>query len=128
MIRLLGPTLRGTLTLMLKAPKTPESPDAADREAHRSRAMAAARAAIKVLAERGVQAELIGSLASPDFDQTSDIDLLVTVCPRSLKYAIESFVEDCLQGLPFDVIYRDELSPDRVARLEEAARVQRAVG
>jgi predicted nucleotidyltransferase len=111
---------------MFKGPQP--HPDAAGLQARRSRALEAARAAIAALAERGVKAELIGSLTSPDFDQTSDVDLLVTECPRTLKYAIESLVEDCLQGLAFDVLYRDELSPDRVARLEEAGRAERPIG
>lgn len=90
--------------------------------------MAGARAAIAALAERGVTAEIIGSLAEGRFDQTSDVDLLVTMCPRDLKYAIESVVEDCLPGLSFDVLYLDELPPVQAARYQEAARALRTCG
>ena len=87
----------------------------------RARALAGARAAIGVLRQRGVTAEIVGSLADERFDQTSDVDLLVTDCPRWLKYAIESLVEDCLPGFSFDVLYLDELPPARVARYRKAA-------
>ena len=80
------------------------------------RARAGATAAISALSAKGVTARLVGSLANQDFGQTSDVDLLVTDCPRSLKYAIESIVEDCLPGFSFDVLYLDELSSER-ARL-----------
>jgi predicted nucleotidyltransferase len=84
-----------------------EAPDRiADR---RARAISGARAAIRALARQGVSARVTGSLATGRFRSGSDIDLLVTDCPPALKYAIESLVEDCLGGLPFDVIYLDEL-------------------
>jgi predicted nucleotidyltransferase len=120
--------LAATLVIMSIGAKSAATPNEAGLHARRERALDGARAAIAVLAERGVKAELIGSLASPRFDQASDVDLLVTECPRSLKYAIESLVEDCLQGLAFDVLYLDELSSDRAAELEEAARAFRPIG
>jgi hypothetical protein len=73
-----------------------------------TRALAGARAAIAALRERGVTALLSGSLAEGRFAGSSDIDLLITKCPRSLKYAIEGIVEDHLPGFTFDVIYLDE--------------------
>ncbi|MHB8528767.1 MAG: nucleotidyltransferase domain-containing protein [Caulobacteraceae bacterium] len=94
----------------------------------RERALAGARAAIAALAERGVTAKLVGSLAEDRFDRASDVDLLVTSSPRSLKYALESIVEDCLPGLPFDVLYLDELPQERVHRRREAARAHRPDG
>jgi predicted nucleotidyltransferase len=95
----------------------------------RGRAQAAAAAvAAKALASRGVEAELIGSLTDQRFGRNSDVDILVTACPRSLKYAIESIVEDCLGGLSFDVLYLDELSPARAARYREAKLAIRPVG
>ncbi len=71
--------------------------------------MAGARAAVAALAELGVSALVTGSLARGGFGAQSDVDLLVTVCPQRLKYAIEGVVEDCLGGMAFDVVYLDEL-------------------
>lgn len=72
-----------------------------------------ARAAIAALSELGVPAVVTGSLARGGFGPYSDVDLLVTACPRSLKYAIESIVEDSLDGRPFDVIYLEEVPEGR---------------
>lgn len=76
-----------------------------------SLAIARARAAADAVARIGVSTLVTGSLARGDFRRGSDIDFLVTRCPRHLKYAIEGIVEDCLEGLHFDVIYLDEI-PD----------------
>ncbi len=35
-------------------------------------------------------------------------------CPAHLKYAIEGSIEDHLLGIPFDVIYLDEIPADRL--------------
>jgi predicted nucleotidyltransferase len=88
---------------------------------YRNQAVAAAKAATAALAEIGVDAVVTGSLARGKFGMYSDIDLLVTSCPRRLKYAIESIVEDILNFIPFDVIYVDELPPWKVARFTEGA-------
>lgn len=88
----------------------------------RERALAGAGAALQALKRLGVTAEIIGSLADGRFGGTSDIDLLVIDCPRQLKYAIESVVEDCLPGFSFDVLYMDELPPSHAGRYREAVR------
>jgi predicted nucleotidyltransferase len=88
---------------------------------YRNRAVASAKAAIAALAEISVDAVVTGSLARGKFGIYSDIDLLVTSCPRRLKYAIESIVEDILNGIPFDVIYLDELPPWKAANFTEGA-------
>ena len=75
----------------------------------RRRAVAGAKAVVVALAELGVSALVTGSLARGGFGVHSDVDLLVTACPRALKYAIEGIVEDCLGGMAFDVVYLDEL-------------------
>jgi len=79
--------------------------------------VAGARQALLALQERGVSALVTGSLATDDFGPDSDVDLLVTHCPRHLKYAVEGIVEDCLDGIPFDVIYLDEVPSWRMERL-----------
>ena len=83
---------------------------------HRRRAVQSAQAATAALTALGVRATVTGSLARGEFGLHSDIDLLVTACPRHLKYAIEGVVEDVLGGLPFDVIYLDELPAWKLAR------------
>jgi predicted nucleotidyltransferase len=79
----------------------------------RLRAIEGARAAVAALNELGVAALVTGSLARGRFGLHSDVDLLITSCPRSRKYAIEGVVEDALGGLPFDVIYLDEIPAHR---------------
>ena len=69
----------------------------------------------------GVRVVVTGSLARGTFGIHSDIDLLVTSCPRRLKYAIEGTIEDALGGLPFDVVYIDELPPWKLVRFTEGA-------
>jgi len=68
-----------------------------------------------------VGAVVTGSLARGSFGPHSDIDLLVTSCPRHLKYAIEGIVEDILGGMSFDLIYLDELPPWKTARFADGA-------
>jgi predicted nucleotidyltransferase len=82
----------------------------------RTRAVTAAKRALLALEQHGVQALVTGSLAAGDFGPDSDVDLLVTQCPRQLKYAIEGIVEDCMAGVPFDVIYLDEIPAWRMNR------------
>ena len=88
----------------------------------RRRAVAGTKAAVAALAELGVSALVTGSLARGGFGAYSDVDLLVTACPRELKYAIEGTVEDCLGGMAFDVVYLDEL-PDWKAKRFTAGAV-----
>lgn len=80
-------------------------------EDYRIRAVIAAKAATTALTNVGVHTVVTGSLARGSFDRYSDIDLLVTYCPRHLKYAIEGLVEDAMEGFSFDVVYLDEV-PD----------------
>jgi predicted nucleotidyltransferase len=74
-----------------------------------------------MMEEKGISALVIGSLAKGKFGPDSDIDFLLTSCPRKFKYAIEAEVEDILGDLPFDVIYLEEISSDRVARYTSGA-------
>jgi len=92
---------------------TPTREQVAER---RARAVAGAKRALLALEQRGVQAVVTGSLAAGDFGPDSDVDLLVTQCPRRLKYAIEGIVEDCMAGIPFDIIYLDEIPAWRMER------------
>ncbi len=75
------------------------------------RDIASSRAAmvIQFLADKGVKARVVGSLAENRFALHSDVDFLVEICPRQLKYGIESDVESIMLDIPFDVIYQDEV-------------------
>jgi predicted nucleotidyltransferase len=83
-------------------------------------ALAKASLVLTALQRLGVDAVVVGSLATGKFDDRSDVDFLIRACPRYLKYKIESLVEDLLDGIDFDVVYREELPPRVLARMEEA--------
>jgi predicted nucleotidyltransferase len=85
----------------------------------RERAVALTKKLVKLLADMGVSIKVIGSLTTSRFNEYSDIDLLVTDCPKSLKYRIEGIVEDGLPGFKFDVVYLDEIPPHRLHRFTE---------
>ena len=80
-----------------------------DHDGRRERVISCVRSAVEALGAFGVQARVIGSLAKGTFGPNSDVDLLVVSCPRILKYAIEGTIEDSLEGVPFDVVYLDEI-------------------
>jgi predicted nucleotidyltransferase len=86
-----------------------------------ARAKARARDALAMLAERGVEAKVVGSLAKGRFHEGSDIDFLVTTCPAHLRHRIEGLVEDTLEGFAFDVLYLDEIPARRIARFTAGA-------
>ncbi len=82
-----------------------------DRLARRREvAQARAREVLDWLAQQGVAVRLIGSLADGRFGLYSDVDFLVTrLAHPQQRYALEAGVEDRMGGLPFDVIYEDEV-------------------
>lgn len=82
-------------------------------EARRTKAKAAAARVLGTLRSQGVDVEVVGSLSRGDFDLTSDVDFLVLRCPHHLRYAIEADVEDEMGGLPFDVVYLDEVGSEK---------------
>ncbi len=63
-------------------------------------AWARAAAVLARLADLGVEARVVGSLARGDFAAHSDVDFLVVSCPRSLKYRIEAEVENLMGACP----------------------------
>ncbi len=101
-------------TLVVSVPETGQGE-------RRARAVAGAKAALAALTELGVSALVTGSLARGGFEAHSDVDLLVTACPRTPKYAIEGVVEDCLGGMAFDLVYLDELPGWKAARFMAGA-------
>jgi predicted nucleotidyltransferase len=90
-------------------------------EDHRARAVEGARRAAAELEKRGVDVLITGSLAKGRFDLGSDVDFVILKCPHHLKYAIEGIVEDELRGIPFDVIYREEIPPAKLRSFMEGA-------
>jgi predicted nucleotidyltransferase len=86
--------------------------DALREARRRNRERVARLAAIEVLrrlSSRGVRAGVFGSLATGRFDLHSDVDFIVTECPPRLRYRIETDVEERMHGIPFDVVYADEM-------------------
>jgi predicted nucleotidyltransferase len=81
----------------------------ARRRVRERAARAAAAAALRRLRSRGVRAAVFGSLAAGRFGLHSDVDFIVLECPAELRYRIEADVEACMQGIPFDVAYADEM-------------------
>ncbi len=73
---------------------------------------------LEALKKRGVDAVVTGSLAAGKYGPGSDVDFLVTSCPRHLKYKIESQVEDLMDEIHFDVAYREELPHRILSRME----------
>jgi predicted nucleotidyltransferase len=96
--------MRDTVTLVLS--RLSRRADARARSAWARAAAVPAR-----LAELGVEAKVVGSLACGDFAAHSDVDFLVVRCPHPLKYRIEAEVEDRMGGLPFQCLYLDEVRP-----------------
>lgn len=90
-------------------------------EERRLRAVAGAIAATQSLALLGVKVLVTGSLARGGFGTHSDVDFLVTECPRHLKYATEGVVEDELGGMRFDVVYLDEVQAWKLASFMRGA-------
>ena len=73
----------------------------------------AAALALERLSARGIEASLVGSLKNGRFGLHSDIDILVTKCPKHLVYTVEAELEDIMNGLPFDVVYLDLLPQEQ---------------
>jgi predicted nucleotidyltransferase len=90
-------------------------------EDYRTKAIEGARRAAAELERRGVKVVITGSLARGSFGRGSDVDFVVLECPRHLKYAIEAVVEDELVGIPFDVVYRDEIPAAKLRRFMDGA-------
>ncbi len=85
--------------------------------AFHERAVAACRQATEALSHIGVQALITGSFAREKFAHYSEIDLLITSCPRHLKYAIEGIIADVLDDIPFRTIYLEDMPASRIDRL-----------
>lgn len=91
------------------------------RSARERTARAAALDALRRLRARRVRAGVFGSLVAGRFGLHSDVDFIVLECPPTLRYRIESDIEECMQGIPFDVAYADEMrEPWRSRALAEA--------
>lgn len=85
----------------------------------KQRAIFLVKTLVDTLSRMGVTTKVIGSLPTDRFNIHSDIDLLITECPRSLKYRIEGIVEDALVDFKFNVVYLDEIPPHRLHRFTD---------
>jgi len=97
------------------------------RRARERAAVAAAAAALRRLRHRGVRAAVFGSLATGRFGLHSDVDFIVLECPAALRYRIETDVEACMHGIPFDVAYADEMREPWRSRALAALRDESAL-
>lgn len=89
----------------------------------RERAIRAARQVLYWLATQSVEAGVFGSLARGLFKAHSDVDFLILNCPERLRYRLEAGIEDRMEGLPFNVVYLDEIpEPLQHQALQEVAR------
>lgn len=94
-------------------PSRIESLRADQLSAKKTAATRAASRALERLSARGIEASLVGSLKSGGFGLHSDIDILVTKCPKDLVYTVEAELEDIMNGLTFDVVYLDLLPQEQ---------------
>lgn len=97
------------------------------RRARERAAHAAAAEALRRLRRRGVRAGVFGSLVTGRFGLHSDVDFVVLECPAALRYRIETDVEACMQGIPFDVAYADEMREPWRSRALAALRDEPAL-
>jgi predicted nucleotidyltransferase len=70
---------------------------------------------------------VFGSLAAGRFMLHSDVDFIVLTCPRALRYGIEASIEDRMRGIPFDVVYADEMREPWRSRALAAVREESAL-
>jgi predicted nucleotidyltransferase len=97
------------------------------RRARERAARAAAIAALRRMRARGVRAAVFGSLTTGRFGLHSDVDFIVLDCPPALRYRIEADVEACMEGIPFDVAYADEMREPWRSRALAALRDESAL-
>ncbi|MCG5541548.1 MULTISPECIES: nucleotidyltransferase family protein [unclassified Halorhodospira] len=93
-------------------------------QAARDRVLPLAHEALGRLQKLGVEARVTGSLARGTFHERSDVDFLIIRLPdEELRYRLERVIEEAMDGIPFDVVYLDEVShPELRRRFLEAAR------
>ncbi len=103
-------------------PSRIESLRAEQLSAKKAAATMAAARALERLSARGIEALLVGSLKNGEFGLHSDIDILVTKCPKHLVYTIEAELEDIMNGLRFDVVYLELLSEEQREQWMQHAR------
>jgi predicted nucleotidyltransferase len=90
-------------------------------EARRAIAADCARLALQGLNRAGIDARVVGSLATGKFAAHSDVDFLVgsPVATPDRRALVERIVADCMRrsGLPYDVIYASDLTPERLGEI-----------
>ena len=94
------------------APEAPLARILTERAAARYReARELAERALQRLANHGVRARLIGSLAKGTFRATSDIDILIEDAGGSSAQRIEEVAREAIGDFPFDIVFPDEIAP-----------------
>ena len=78
----------------------------------RKRAEGLARSTLARLHALGVEARLVGSLASGRFRPDSDVDYLIENAGRLSAARIVAEIERSMKGFPFDAIFPDRVAPN----------------
>ncbi|SIR15906.1 Predicted nucleotidyltransferase [Rhizobium sp. RU20A] len=87
------------------------------RVSRQAAALAAAHAVIRAAEEADIAVALVGSLARGDFAPHSDVDLLVRgPLDSGRRRVVERLAAEAMRapGLDYDLIFEDDLSPERV--------------
>jgi predicted nucleotidyltransferase len=78
----------------------------------RKQAEALARSTLARLRALGVEARLVGSLASGRFRLDSDVDYLIENAGRLSEARIVAEIERSMKGFPFDAIFPNRVAPN----------------
>lgn len=77
------------------------------------------------LAALGVKAALFGSIARGEAKPLSDIDILVLDRGTVSRGAVVCAIDDASTGIPYDLIFAEDVSPKKVQRMLGEARLGR---
>jgi predicted nucleotidyltransferase len=89
--------------------------------ARRETAVARVQTILEQLGREGIDAKVIGSLATGRFAVHSDVDLLIrTPVTPDRRALVERIVAGAMRGsgLPYDVVYASDLAPERLKEFD----------
>lgn len=87
------------------------------RDARHEQASAAAAHILRAARRRGINVTVVGSLVRDDFRAHSDVDLLIRGrIDHEGRLFIERLVADSMRasGIPYDLIFEEDLTEDRL--------------
>lgn len=103
---------------------------ASRRAERRKRAVSAAGAALAMLAADRIEARVTGSLAREEasFGEWSDVDLLIlSPVPEAQRGKLWLKIESLMGGLPFDLIFADEVDDRLLSSMLKGAKDARTI-